>query len=981
MARSARVYITADVSGLEQGAARASRSLDHTTAAGERLGVGLGQAARRIAGFAIALTGIGSAVHFAESAVSTTVELAHSSEKLAAATGMSVKESSRWVEAAKVHGLGSKQLTMAFITLSKNIEKSTGSVDAHGKALDALKVKQAAELQIAEQHAAGMKDQTKAQQYLTVVHEKQAIAIAALTTKTAGATDLFAKFGVSQKLLASGNTEQILIKVADAFGFMTNPAERAADAQKLFGRGAQALLPILNQGGAAVKAMLGQTAAYGAELSGNTSKSTEKALQVSREWQLAMDGLKVMFAEKILPALLPVVQGIMHFVVQMEHGKGPIGEIINWLDKLPPALKSLLPALGLVAAGFATGGPWGAAIAAAGFGVFQIVQHWDQVKRATSGLAASVAASLGISKADLKSFGDAAVQVFDRIRGFITDVFIPVFRFTFGLLKPIFDGIILIFRGTLDVMVGLVKVFAGLFTGNWRELWNGVSQIFGGVFKVLQGTLTAVLGTMINAGITFGSKFLGIFNSIFGGIAGVATNAVNSVTGVFSSGFNSLLSWLGGLPGNFTSVARSLVDAFTAPFSFIASGIEGIMKGAINSLLYVVNQAINVFNTAVDSAYSVPVLGGALPGGLKLSYVNYLASGGKVNAQGLFIAGEEAPQHPEYIISTNPRDRSRMVPLVLEAAAHLGIVGHKTGAKKKKASSPGFGAPGPAIAPAPISAPPTLTLTFGDQDTLLQAGETAADIAGTGQAAAHAARLLALQTHASSDLTMLGGQAPTYAGLVQKAGVAAGLQKRLQGQINVARGELRKSRLTAHQRAVLNAQITALQRNITDQQAIVDAPGAYANQAGSLIRDYASTLSSIQGEMQWATPASAGGAPGALSPASSPGSVGGIGGVGGGGPTTPPPPTPDDQALIDQANLRAYVAQTSARLSEGALSAFTGSGDIGAGGRNALNAATVININTLHPADPATLSAIGNAAVAGIGLQGLRGSTTSATGV
>lgn len=93
----------------------------------------------------------------------------------------------------------------------------------------------------------------------------------------------------------------------------------------------------------------------------------------------------------------------------------------------------------------------------------------------------------------------------------------------------------------------------------------------------------------------------------------------------------------------------------------------------------------------------------------------------------------------------------------------------------------------------------------------------------------------------------------------------------------------------------------------------------------------------------------------------------------------------DLQAQLDQANERARIADEKQRIAETALSVFGGSGDIGTGGPNAGAAAAGITvhqtINTLHPADPATLDAIGSAATAGMGLQGLRRAPRQRIGV
>lgn len=92
---------------------------------------------------------------------------------------------------------------------------------------------------------------------------------------------------------------------------------------------------------------------------------------------------------------------------------------------------------------------------------------------------------------------------------------------------------------------------------------------------------------------------------------------------------------------------------------------------------------------------------------------------------------------------------------------------------------------------------------------------------------------------------------------------------------------------------------------------------------------------------------------------------------------------PDLQAQLDQANARTADAEARARIDQQALAVFGGSGDIGGGGRNAFAAAAgqpSITINTLHPGDSSTLRAIGEASVAGFGLQGVRRSPRGSVG-
>lgn len=79
------------------------------------------------------------------------------------------------------------------------------------------------------------------------------------------------------------------------------------------------------------------------------------------------------------------------------------------------------------------------------------------------------------------------------------------------------------------------------------------------------------------------------------------------------------------------------------------------------------------------------------------------------------------------------------------------------------------------------------------------------------------------------------------------------------------------------------------------------------------------------------------------------------------------------QAQLDQERELRRVSDENARINAQALAVFGGSGDIGSGGRNAMQAAApTVNVYTLHPGDERTLSAIGAAATAGIDNQGFR---------
>ena len=89
----------------------------------------------------------------------------------------------------------------------------------------------------------------------------------------------------------------------------------------------------------------------------------------------------------------------------------------------------------------------------------------------------------------VKSFWDAngsqflqAVQnVFNGIMAVVKFVMPAVLL----LVKMVWTAIQQVINGALNVIMGLMKVFSGLFTGDFRKMWEGIKQIFGPYFLYL----------------------------------------------------------------------------------------------------------------------------------------------------------------------------------------------------------------------------------------------------------------------------------------------------------------------------------------------------------------------------------------------------------------------------------------------------------------------------------------------------------------
>jgi hypothetical protein len=233
-------------------------------------------------GIAGALAGIAV---WGRHAVHNTEELAKTTLVLHQATGASFTSTSSWLSVIKAWGGDMGQASMAIKTFSSNVlaasEGSSGASKAfHRLGFDAGDLKSA------------LKDPTGS-----------------------------------------------LINVTAGLEAMPDGAAKFATGTKLFGKGWRTLLPILSQGTQKVKEQLGWARQYGAVLSKNPVEALHELKEASIKSSLAMQGLEIMFTEKVVPAITTAVLWFDKLILQFRHGKGPIHAVVHAVE---PFVKVLI---------------------------------------------------------------------------------------------------------------------------------------------------------------------------------------------------------------------------------------------------------------------------------------------------------------------------------------------------------------------------------------------------------------------------------------------------------------------------------------------------------------------------------------------------------------------------------------------------------------------------------------------------------------
>lgn len=112
----------------------------------------------------------------------------------------------------------------------------------------------------------------------------------------------------------------------------------------------------------------------------------------------------------------------------------------------------------------------------------------------------------------ITAFKAVAGAAFDFIAGAIKkamSIIVPVVKVAFGAVQGAISAavntITSIISGVLTVFDGLITFISGVFTGNWRQAWEGVKSIFKGIFDtfaaICKAPINAVIG-IINGAIS-----------------------------------------------------------------------------------------------------------------------------------------------------------------------------------------------------------------------------------------------------------------------------------------------------------------------------------------------------------------------------------------------------------------------------------------------------------------------------------------------
>lgn len=317
-----------------------------------------------------------------------------------------------------------------------------------------------------------------------------------LKKAVAGDSKELAQLGVKTKN-ADGtfrDINEIFYDTLSALGGIQNETERDTLAMAIFGRGADSLAGIIDDGGAALKAYGQEAEDMGLILSGDTLTSLNKTNDALDKLKAQASARLAETGAKALEVLTPVLEKVLNL----------LNGLLTKIGELTPAqVETIMKILAVVAAI----SPLASGIAKVAGLVSKIPTLISTVGSALSwlmanpialvigaivGLVALIATKGDEIQAYLQKFDDWLQNIFAKDW---TEVFGPVLG---GVINGFFDIVKSMWDNTKLVLDGIIDFIRGVFTGDWERVWTGVKEIFGGIANSLLNVFKAPLNGIIS---------------------------------------------------------------------------------------------------------------------------------------------------------------------------------------------------------------------------------------------------------------------------------------------------------------------------------------------------------------------------------------------------------------------------------------------------------------------------------------------------
>ena len=336
----------------------------------------------------------------------------------------------------------------------------------------------------------------------------------------------------------------VFYEVLEGLSHVANETERDTLAMQLFGRSADELAGIVDDGGAALRELGLEAEQLGLIMDQQTLDSLNNVNDAVDKLKAKANGELAQAGAKAMEALMPVFEKVLDAMSKALDYIGSLDEdqikmlatLLAVTAAISPVAKGISNVTGLISKLTGEGGAVPKAIEICGKLTGTVLPKVVSALKVFPGL--GLTAAIIALVALIATKGDEIQKYINKACDFIKGLLDKLFNWLndHGLttlaafVKSIKD-----FIGDVQkVLSGIIDFIRGVFTGDWQRAWKGIVDIFSGIF----GGIKDLVKAPINAVIGAINKVIGGFNKLrsVAGKSQVSTIPLLARGGIVSSG-------------------------------------------------------------------------------------------------------------------------------------------------------------------------------------------------------------------------------------------------------------------------------------------------------------------------------------------------------------------------------------------------------------------------------------------------------------